>query len=82
MSEVAAHAAPPRVTRSRRYANRRSGRKYADDGTLFPLDPDPVKAQCAEVFALRLREVMEDPVYLPLLRERRRREREVARRKA
>jgi hypothetical protein len=67
------------VTRSRRYANRRSGRKYADDGTLMPLDPDPVKARCAELFAEKLREALEDPTYQAQLREWRRREREQAR---
>jgi len=67
------------VTRSRRYANRRSGRKYADDGTLMPLDPDPIKAECAELFAEKLREAMAEPTYQALLREHRRREREQAR---
>lgn len=65
------------VTRSRRYANRRSGRKYGDDGTLLPLDPDPIKARCAELFGEKLREVMEDPTYQEWLRQKRRQERGV-----
>ncbi len=37
-------------TRSRRYANRRSGRKYDANGGLLPPDPDPMKAECAAIF--------------------------------
>jgi len=41
------------VTRARRYANHASGRKYASDGTILPLEEDRwtnTKAQCAEIF--------------------------------
>ena len=41
-------------TRARRYANRRSGRKYAED-RLLPRAPDPVKAQAAQIFYLAWR---------------------------
>ncbi len=37
-------------TRARRYANRRSGRKYDEEHRKTPLDPDPVKAASAAVF--------------------------------
>lgn len=36
-------------TRSRRYANHRSGRKYLR-GVALPLEPDPLKAECAAIF--------------------------------
>ena len=51
------------VTRSRRYANHRSGRKYAADGSLLPPDPDPVKAASAREFSTVLARVNADPVY-------------------
>jgi hypothetical protein len=53
------------ITRSRRYANHASGRKYAP-GTRekLPLKEDPVKAQSAEVFGIYYRKAKEDPVYL------------------
>ena len=41
------------VTRARRYANHASGRKYADDGTVLPVESDrwtSPKAQSAEIF--------------------------------
>lgn len=38
-------------TRSRRYANHKSGRKWSPDRTeVLPLDVDPVKAECAQIF--------------------------------
>lgn len=36
-------------TRSRRYANHKSGRKY-DGNNILPKDEDPVKAKSAEIF--------------------------------
>jgi len=41
------------VTRARRYANHASGRKYASDGTVLPLEEDrwtSEKARSAEIF--------------------------------
>jgi hypothetical protein len=52
------------VTRSRRYARHRSGRKYGPDGLELPLDPDPVKEESARVFDAAWREVRTDPAYL------------------
>ncbi len=52
------------VTRSRRYANHRSGRKYAPDGSVLPPDPDPVKAASAREFMTVLERVNADPAYL------------------
>jgi hypothetical protein len=37
-------------TRSRRYANHRTGRKYAPDGSVLPPAPDPTKAASAAAF--------------------------------
>ena len=37
-------------TRSRRYANHKSGKKYEIDGTLLPLDNDDIKAESAKIF--------------------------------
>lgn len=64
------------VTRSRRYANHRSGKKYrgpvpadqrgrsgAHGRSQLPLDPDPVKARCAEIFRKKLQMAKNDPVY-------------------
>lgn len=46
-------------TRSRRYANRRSGRKYS--GPASP--PDPVKAESAAIFYAAWQRVERDPSY-------------------
>ena len=61
-------------TRSRRYANRKSGRKFAS-GTrrLLPLSPDPAKAASARIFYVRWRAVAQDKTYLSLMREHRER---------
>lgn len=38
-------------TRSRRYANHKSGRKYgAADRTVLPREEDPIKAESATIF--------------------------------
>ncbi len=50
-------------TRSRRYARHRSGRKYAEDGTELPEDPDPQKAQSAQIFKAAWDQVRNDSVY-------------------
>lgn len=54
-------------TRSRRYANHRSGRKYAKDSrTVLPQEEDPIKAQSAEIFYQKWQLVKNDPKYLQL----------------
>ncbi|MBN9416945.1 MAG: DUF4385 domain-containing protein [Candidatus Eremiobacteraeota bacterium] len=70
------------VTRSRRYANHRSGKKYrgpvpddqkgrsgAHGRSQLPLDPDPVKARCAEIFREKLLLAKNDPVYQQALHQ-------------
>lgn len=54
-------------TRARRYANRKSGRKY-ERGTrkLLPREPDPVKARSAAIFYERWRAVVSDRRYQSL----------------
>jgi hypothetical protein len=37
-------------TRSRRYANHATGRKYSISGAIEPLDEDPIKAESARIF--------------------------------
>ena len=59
-------------TRARRYANRRSGRKYAA-GRLLPRTPDAVKAQAAQIFYAAWRTAAADPLYRRLMHEHRRR---------
>ena len=55
------------VTRSRRYANHRSGRKYcAVTGEVLPREADHAtcsKAECANIFRAALATVMADPTY-------------------
>ena len=53
-------------TRSRRYANHASGRKYGTDGKLLPFKNDPVKAQSADVFKKIWKKVELDPTYAAL----------------
>ena len=68
------------VTRSRRYANHKSGKKYKgpvpDDKkgvsgshgrSLLANEPDPVKAECAAIFLEMLNKVKQDKVYSDLL---------------
>jgi hypothetical protein len=50
-------------TRARRYANHRSGRKYAQSGNERPRDPDPAKAAAAAVFKRVLEKLRSDRVY-------------------
>ena len=54
-------------TRSRRYANHKTGRKYAS-GTrkLLPRDEDHVKTQSAKIFFEKWRKAREDKKYLQL----------------
>jgi hypothetical protein len=56
-------------TRSRRYANHRTGRKYAHDGSELPRDEDPVKAECARTFYDAYLRAREDADYQRMKRE-------------
>ena len=59
-------------TRSRRYANHKGGRKRDASGQPIPLtEEDPVKAESARIFRLKLDEVRADPEYVRLAREHR-----------
>jgi len=62
-------------TRSRRYANHRSGRKYdAKTGSVLPQDPESEsseKAQSARIFKQYLDRANADPVYGKMLRAHR-----------
>jgi len=51
-------------TRSRRYANHRSGRKWSPDRSeVLPPDVDPVKAECAAIFYAAYVQARDDPEY-------------------
>jgi hypothetical protein len=54
-------------TRSRRYANHRSGRKY-EKGTkeILEREEDPVKAESARIFYEKWKKAREDKTYLEL----------------
>jgi Domain of unknown function (DUF4385) len=55
-------------TRSRRYANHKSGRKYAKDSQLIlPNVEDPIKAESAKIFAEFWQLAKTDPEYLMML---------------
>lgn len=56
-------------TRSRRYANHRSGRKYDKDGKVAERVLDPVKAECAEIFKVKLELAKADSTYQDLKAE-------------
>jgi hypothetical protein len=52
-------------TRSRRYANHRSGVKYdKDTGALLPPHPDPEKAESAAIFRAAWERALSDSEYL------------------
>lgn len=53
-------------TRSRRYANHASGRKYGPDGETLPFRNDPAKAESARIFRAAWQAVEADPVYVRL----------------
>jgi hypothetical protein len=54
-------------TRSRRYANHKSGRKYAAGSkTVLPREEDPIKAQSARIFYEQWQWAKTDPEYLRL----------------
>ena len=57
-------------TRSRRYANHPSGRKYdPDTGEELPRQEDPVKAESARIFRERYDEARENETYQKLMAE-------------
>lgn len=69
-------------TRSRRYANHKSGKKYngpvpddkkgqsgAHGRNQLPLEADPVKAASAKIFYEKWQQVKEDDVYIKLMKE-------------
>ena len=54
-------------TRSRRYANHKSGRKYAEGSKeILPCEEDPVKAESAKIFYEKWQMAREDKKYLEL----------------
>lgn len=54
-------------TRSRRYANHKSGRKYATGTkTVLPREEDSIKAESAKIFYAMWQVVKTDPEYLKL----------------
>lgn len=61
-------------TRTRRYANHKSGRKYAN-GTkeILPITTDSVKAESAEIFKEKWQAAKQDEEYLTLTIEHRER---------
>jgi Domain of unknown function (DUF4385) len=55
-------------TRSRRYANHKSGRKYAKDSKIIlPNQEDPIKAESAKIFYEVWQLANADPDYLMML---------------
>ena len=59
-------------TRSRRYANHRSGRKYAAGSReLLPREEDPEKATSAQFFHTKWQKARTDKTYLELMRRHR-----------
>ncbi len=55
-------------TRSRRYANHKSGRKYLKDSkTILPIEADPIKAESAKIFYEMWQLAKIDPEYLMML---------------
>ena len=54
-------------TRARRYANHRSGRKYAEGGKeILPREEDLIKAESAKLFYEKWQKAREDKKYLEL----------------
>jgi Domain of unknown function (DUF4385) len=55
-------------TRSRRYANHKSGRKYAKESkTILPYVEDTIKAESAKIFYEIWQQAKTDPEYLAML---------------
>ena len=58
--------------RARRYANHRDGKKYNDDGTIIPQEPDALtceKARSARIFYSAWKEARENKTYLSMKRQ-------------
>jgi hypothetical protein len=54
-------------TRSRRYANHKSGRKYAKGSkTVLPREEDPIKAESAQIFYKKWQLAKTDSDYLAM----------------
>ena len=54
-------------TRSRRYANHKSGRKYDKDSKVqLPREEDPIKAESAKIFYEKWQIAKEDPAYIEM----------------
>ena len=63
-------------TRARRYANHRDGKKYNQDGTIIPQEPDALtceKAQSAKIFYSAWKEARENKKYLFMKSEHKKR---------
>jgi len=59
-------------TRSRRYANHKSGRKYDESShEVLPREEDPVKAESARIFHEKWQKAKEDRKYLELQKRHR-----------
>lgn len=62
-------------TRSRRYANHKTGRKYqklksaSKRRKSLPLDPDPIKAKSARIFKKAWKKAEADPTYQEMKKE-------------
>ncbi|MFL5813735.1 MAG: DUF4385 domain-containing protein [Bdellovibrionia bacterium] len=56
-------------TRSRRYANHASGRKYDESGKMLPFENDEIKAASARIFWDAWKKAEADPVYSALKAE-------------
>ena len=59
-------------TRSRRYANHPSGRKYEENSRkVLPREEDAIKAESANIFYEKWKKSREDTMYLQLKKEHR-----------
>jgi hypothetical protein len=53
-------------TRSRRYANHKTGHKYDADHEVLPREEDPIKAESARIFYEKYQQAKTDPEYMRL----------------
>ena len=61
-------------TRSRRYANHKSGRKYAQGTkTVLPREEDPIKAESARIFYEKWQLAKTHPIYIQMAKQHRQR---------